>query len=110
VIAYDDSVKIKLLGVSPALLKNHGAVSDNAPKPWRGRPPRGGHGYRNRDHGIAGPDGGTKAKPWAPSTSRSPPGSALRARRLLMHGARETVLSRPSPPPSPSSRILDDKD
>jgi len=65
-------------GVSPALLKNTARCRTNAPKHGAGRP-RGRHGYRKSRSGHRGTGRGTKAKPVAPSTSRSPAGSALRA-------------------------------
>ncbi len=63
VIAYSDAVKEALLGVSPALLSQHGAVSAAAVEAMA-------HGVRDRlgvevgvaISGIAGPTGGTSSK------------------------------------------------
>ncbi|MBI2787213.1 MAG: competence/damage-inducible protein A [Elusimicrobia bacterium] len=96
VIAYDNSVKTKLLGVSAALLEKHGAVSEEC----AGAMARGACTAARADvgvavTGIAGPDGGTKDKPvglvWI---SVYGPGGALRARRHDIHGPRDAVRAR----------------
>ena len=64
VLAYDNSVKTELLGVDPALLATHGAVSEPVAVAMA-------HGVRTRLSsdvglsitGVAGPGGGTPAKP-----------------------------------------------
>lgn len=64
VISYDNQVKINLLGVNPSDLAQQGAVSDLVAQQMAA-------GVRDRLHttwglsitGIAGPDGGTEAKP-----------------------------------------------
>lgn len=96
VIAYDNSVKAKLLGVSPSLIKKHGAVSTECAEAMAS-------GVRRATKtdlgiaitGIAGPDGGTKVKPVGTvHAAVSGPGTAMRSKRLLIHGSRETVRSR----------------
>ena len=67
VIAYDNSVKTNLLGVSPAILQTHGAVSEATVLQMA-------NGVRQLLHtdyaiatsGIAGPTGGTPDKPVGP--------------------------------------------
>jgi len=64
VIAYSNEAKVKLLGVSKATLKSHGAVSYQCALEMA----KGVRGVSGADigaacTGIAGPTGGTKAKP-----------------------------------------------
>jgi len=64
VSAYDNSVKEALLGVDPALLARHGAVSAPVAEAMaRGARERLRATYAVSATGIAGPDGGTPAKP-----------------------------------------------
>jgi nicotinamide-nucleotide amidase len=96
VIAYDNSVKTKLLGVSPALLRKHGAVSEEcAAAMAKGARKAAGADVGVAITGIAGPDGGTKDKPVGlVYVSVHGPGGALRARRHDIHGPREAVRAR----------------
>lgn len=64
VIAYDNSVKVKLLGVGEEVIQNNGAVSEIVVRQMAENARR----IFNSDFsvatsGIAGPDGGTKEKP-----------------------------------------------
>ena len=64
VIAYDNAVKVKLLGVAPALLAEHGAVSAwTAERMAQGVRALLGCDYALSITGIAGPSGGNAAKP-----------------------------------------------
>lgn len=64
VSAYDNSVKEALLGVDPTLLVRHGAVSAQVAEAMaRGARERLGATFAVAVTGIAGPDGGTPAKP-----------------------------------------------
>ena len=64
VVAYDNAVKVEQLGVDPALIQRHGAVSEEVVTAMA-------RGVRERLHaglaiattGIAGPSGGTQEKP-----------------------------------------------
>jgi len=64
VVSYSDAVKERLLGVSPAAIERHGAVSAQVAVAMA-------HGVRDRtgcDYGVAvtgvaGPEGGSEAKP-----------------------------------------------
>ncbi len=96
VIAYDNSVKTKLLGVGARLLAKHGAVSaECAAAMARGARKAAGADVGIAITGVAGPDGGTKAKPVGlVHVAVSGPGAALLAKRLDIHGPRESVRSR----------------
>ncbi|WP_430810913.1 MULTISPECIES: competence/damage-inducible protein A [unclassified Carboxylicivirga] len=64
VVAYDNSIKEKVLGVQPDVLEKYGAVSQEVVRQMA----EGGRRLMNTDYaiatsGIAGPDGGTKEKP-----------------------------------------------
>ncbi len=64
VVAYSNEVKETLLGVSHDTLAQHGAVSEEtALEMARGAQQRLGSHYALASTGIAGPDGGTAAKP-----------------------------------------------
>lgn len=64
VVAYDNSVKVNLLGVSPETLRNHGAVSrETAEEMAGGVRHLIGTDYSIAVTGIAGPGGGTPEKP-----------------------------------------------
>jgi nicotinamide-nucleotide amidase len=96
VIAYDNSVKTKLLGVSARLLAKHGAVSSECAEAMaRGARKAAGARVGIAVTGIAGPDGGTKAKPVGTvHLAVAGPGTAMRSERRDIHGPRETVRSR----------------
>ncbi len=96
VVAYDDSVKTKLLGVKAAVLKKHGAVSEESARAMAaGARKATGAKIGISITGVAGPGGGTKEKPVGlVHICVAGPGARVRAKRLSIHGARETVRSR----------------
>ncbi len=96
VIAYDNSVKTKRLGVSSRLLKKYGAVSSECARAMANGVRKAiGSDIGLSITGIAGPDGGTKDRPVGLThVAVSGPGRALRARRQDIHGPREVVRSR----------------
>ena len=96
VIAYDNSVKTKLLRVSSSLLKKHGAVSTECAEAMaRGVRRAAGTDIGIAITGIAGPDGGTKEKPVGTvHVAVSGPAASRISKKLLLHGPRETVRSR----------------
>jgi nicotinamide-nucleotide amidase len=95
VIAYDNEVKVELLGVSAALLAEHGAVSEPIVRAMaQGAAQRFGVSAALAVTGIAGPGGGSPEKPvgtvWI--------GCALRAdvetRRIMFPGNRHEIRAR----------------
>ena len=64
VVAYSNGVKEKFLGVRPATLKQHGAVSEFVAREMaEGAREKFGADFAVAVTGIAGPTGGTKSKP-----------------------------------------------
>ncbi len=64
IIAYSNSLKIRLLGVPPDILDAHGAVSlETARAMAEGARRQTGADFAVSITGIAGPDGGTREKP-----------------------------------------------
>lgn len=96
IIAYANSVKTSRLGVSAALIKKHGAVSEECALAMAAGARRAlGAKIALSVTGVAGPDGGTKAKPVGlVHLAVSGPGKTARAKRLDIHGPRESVRSR----------------
>lgn len=96
VVAYANAAKIELLGVTPATLERAGAVSEEAAREMA-------HGARERfgadvsvaTTGIAGPSGGTPAKPvglaWFALDDAK---TGVAVRRVELAGDRETIASR----------------
>jgi nicotinamide-nucleotide amidase len=63
-ITYADAMKVELLGVPPEVLEQHGAVSqETAEAMAAGARRRTGSTYALSITGVAGPDGGSEAKP-----------------------------------------------
>jgi nicotinamide-nucleotide amidase len=95
VVCYSDRLKTELLGVSPELIAEHGAVSEAVARAMA-------EGARARLRvdmavsvtGIAGPSGGTGEKPvgtvWFAVAS---PGET-EARRIIFHGSRNEIRER----------------
>lgn len=96
VIAYDNAVKIRALGVSAALIRRHGAVSEEcALSMAEGVRDAVGATVGVAITGVAGPGGGTKEKPVGRVyIAVAGPGRAKRARRHDFHGPREAVRAR----------------
>jgi nicotinamide-nucleotide amidase len=64
VVAYANAAKVRDLGVDPALLERHGAVSEETCRAMaEGLRARAGVDYALSTTGVAGPDGGTAEKP-----------------------------------------------
>jgi len=64
IIAYDNNVKVRLLGVDPLLLDRGGAVSEDVVRAMaEGARRRLGTDWAMATSGIAGPEGGTEEKP-----------------------------------------------
>jgi nicotinamide-nucleotide amidase len=95
VIAYDNRIKRELLDVPDALLREHGAVSEPVVRAMaEGAVRRFGVAGGIAVTGIAGPAGGTEAKPvgtvWVAATS----GGQVEARRSLFPGSRHEIRAR----------------
>ncbi len=94
-VTYSNAAKTDLLGVSPDLLARHGAVSrECAAAMARGLLVMTPADFAVAITGIAGPGGGTKAKPvglvWVAWAKR---GGRLEVRRLRLKGSRGRVRS-----------------
>ncbi|MGH2981691.1 MAG: nicotinamide-nucleotide amidohydrolase family protein, partial [Solirubrobacterales bacterium] len=96
VVAYSDQAKAELLGVDPGLIEEHGAVSPEVAEAMaQGALQRFGAGLAVSITGIAGPDGGTEAKPvgYVCFCALSADGSSL-AREPVIPGNREDIRER----------------
>lgn len=96
VVSYADDVKVDALGVDRALIETHGAVSAEVAEAMaRGVVARLGADCGVAVTGIAGPGGGSEAKPvgtvWFGAVV---PGSAVRLRRVVIPGDRSSVRER----------------
>ena len=95
VIAYDNAVKIELLGVPSTMLEEHGAVSEPVARIMADNVARRfGVAAGISVTGIAGPGGGTQAKPvgtvWLACTLNG----ELESRRSLFPGSRHEIRAR----------------
>ena len=92
IVAYDNQVKIQLLGIEPGLLHAHGAVSEQVAR-------RMAQGVCRLLHvhaaisitGIAGPDGGTPEKPVGLVWIGCALHGVVHARSFQLSGSREQV-------------------
>lgn len=92
VVAYANAVKRDVLGVDPALLAAHGAVSEPVVRAMAAGVLRltGAH-LAVAVSGVAGPDGGTPEKPVGTVWMAVARGEAVQARRFLFSGDRAAV-------------------
>ncbi len=95
-VAYGNGAKTTLLGVLPAELEQHGAVSEAVVKALAlGALERAAADIAIAVSGIAGPDGGTPGKPvgtvWLAWAWRHGKSLHVQARRKLFKGDREAV-------------------
>lgn len=89
VISYSDALKSNLLGVAPELLEQYGAVSEPVALAMaRGARTRLGVDYALSVTGIAGPGGGSEAKPVGLTYVAVAGPSTEDVRRHLWHGDR----------------------
>jgi nicotinamide-nucleotide amidase len=95
-VVYDDALKVTLLGVRPATLATHGAVSEATAREmalgalaWLGG------SASVAVTGIAGPAGGSTEKPvgtvWLAWATREPQGETVRALYRRYDGDRDAV-------------------
>lgn len=95
VIAYADEVKVALLGIDRALLERHGAVSEPvAQRMARGARERTGAHVGVGITGVAGPGGGTEAKPVGTVWLAVDFGGDVDCVRLALWGNREEIRHR----------------
>lgn len=91
-VTYSNSAKIQLLGVDPELMKTVGAVSDAVVRAMAaGAMLRARSDYAVAVSGIAGPGGGSPAKPVGTVCLAWLSRSAVRAERLRFAGDRDAV-------------------
>jgi nicotinamide-nucleotide amidase len=94
VIVYSNEAKTELLGVPPAVIDEHGAVSEPVAQAMaRGIRERAGVDFGIGITGIAGPDGGTEAKPvgTVAIALAGPGGDDLRVRTFHFVGGRAMI-------------------
>lgn len=99
IVSYSNSAKESMLGVNPASLNEHGAVSDAVVREMAaGVLNLSGADYAVAVSGIAGPDGGTEEKPvgtvwfgWAVRNSKKP---SIDTEKHIIKGDREAVRMR----------------
>ena len=95
VVAYDDEVKRTLLGVSAALIAEHGAVSEPVVRAMAsGARERLGVGAALAITGIAGPGGGSDVKPVGTVWIALDLNGAVESRQLRLWGDREEIRHR----------------
>lgn len=95
VIAYDDDVKVRLLGVDPATLREHGAVSEETVREMA-------TGIRRclgaqigiAITGVAGPSGGSAEKPVGLVWLAADVNERVRASHRIYPGSREEIRQR----------------
>ncbi len=95
VIAYSDAVKTAHLGVDPALIREHGAVSEPVCRALaHGVAERFGATLAMAITGIAGPSGGSPGKPVGLVWYASLAGGEIQARSYVFPGSREEIRTR----------------
>jgi nicotinamide-nucleotide amidase len=95
VIAYDNTPKMELLGVPPALLAEHGAVSEPVARAMaQGAAQRFGVDAALSVTGIAGPGGGSPSKPVGTVWFGCALAGAVETRRVLFAGTRHEIRAR----------------
>ncbi len=95
IIAYDDAVKRSLLGVDAELLREHGAVSEPVVRAMAaGARGRLGVGAALAITGVAGPGGGSEAKPVGTVWVALDLDGSVEARLLKLFGDRDEVRRR----------------
>jgi len=96
VVSYSNGAKESLLGVSPATLLQHGAVSEPVVREMaQGALNLSGADLAVAVSGVAGPDGGSEEKPvgtvWFAFAERNSEGGDLRAEKRHLSGDRAAV-------------------
>ncbi len=92
IVAYANDVKVNVLGVSPETLKNYGAVSEETAREMAlGAIERLGCSVGLATTGIAGPGGGTPAKPVGLVYVACAYNGGVTVDRLMLSGTREHI-------------------
>jgi nicotinamide-nucleotide amidase len=92
-VTYSNEGKVRFLGVDPATLESHGAVSrETALAMSRGIKERTGASFGLSVTGIAGPSGGSAEKPVGTVWMSIAQPSGIEARLLKFHGDRERII------------------
>jgi len=95
IVAYDNAVKVDQLGVDPAVIETHGAVSEEAVLAMaRGARERFGASLGFATTGIAGPGGGTAEKPVGLVWFALDDGASPQAWKFQFRGKRAEVQGR----------------
>ena len=99
IVSYSNGAKESMLGVNPASLNEHGAVSDEVVREMaKGVINLSGADYAVAVSGIAGPDGGTEEKPvgtvWFGWAVRNKKKTSIDAEKHIIKGDREAVRTR----------------
>ncbi len=99
IVSYSNGAKESMLGVNPASLKQHGAVSDAVVREMAaGVLNLSGADYAVAVSGIAGPDGGTEEKPvgtvWFGWAVRNQEKTSIDTEKHIIKGDREAVRTR----------------
>ncbi len=99
IVSYSNGAKESMLGVNPASLNEHGAVSDAVVREMAaGVLDLSGADYAVAVSGIAGPDGGTEEKPvgtvWFGWAVRNQEKTSIDTEKRMIKGDREAVRTR----------------
>jgi nicotinamide-nucleotide amidase len=94
VIAYEDRLKIELLGVAPALLAEHGAVSEPVARAMAEGATRHFAAVAVSVTGIAGPGGGSADKPVGTVWFGCAVDGTVETRRVMFVGTRHEIRAR----------------
>jgi nicotinamide-nucleotide amidase len=95
VVAYDNAVKVSLLGVNEESLERFGAVSEETAREMANGVRRAlGARYAISTTGIAGPDGGSEEKPAGLVWFALDDGAEILTRKFIFPGNREAVQRR----------------
>jgi len=99
IVSYSNGAKESMLGVNPASLNEHGAVSEAVVREMAaGALSLSGADYAVAVSGIAGPDGGSEEKPvgtvWVAWAVRKRKKTSIDAEKHIIEGDRESVRSR----------------
>ena len=99
IVSYSNGAKESMLGVNPASLHQHGAVSDEVVRELaEGVLNLSGADYAVAVSGIAGPDGGTEEKPvgtvWLGWAVRNTKKTSIDTEKHIIKGDREAVRTR----------------